>query len=496
MTSDRHAVAPSSAATRRPSRTTLALWVRERTWSLVVWGAMFAWSAALFSAVHSEFVEFRLARFDLGNIVQAVWNTAHGRPLEATASSGEQMVRLGSHVDPILALLAPLWLLAPSPLTLAAVQVVACALGALPVFWLGRRHLGSELAAAFVALAYLAYPWVTWTALDAFHPVTLAIPLSLLAIWFLDSGRLRPFSVCAVLILATGELMGLALAGLGLWYWHARGQRRVGLAISAAGLAWTFVCLSLIIPTFRSGGSPFYDRFESVGGSPTGLLRTAVTDPGAIVGALTSADDLLYVFLLGAPLLGAFLLAPAMALVALPQLLVNGLSDFSPTTDPRTHYIAAVIPFLIAGTVLGLSRLAPRSRIRMAAVLLLVNVTLALVLAPWDAVVGRGVVGFHTNLPRTHVAALREAVALVPRDAPVSTTNRVGSHLSARRYVYSVDVVGRAEWLVLDSWDARVVESGWQPARFKAFLRRIELAPSWVKVFGRDGVLVYREREK
>ncbi len=30
----------------------------------------------------------------------------------------------------------------PSPLTLAGVQIVACALGALPVFWLARRHLG------------------------------------------------------------------------------------------------------------------------------------------------------------------------------------------------------------------------------------------------------------------------------------------------------------------------------------------------------------------
>jgi len=492
MTSDGHTVTRSGASTR----TVLGLRVGERTWPLVVWGAMLAWSAALFATVRSEFVEFRLARFDLGNMVQAVWSTAHGRPLEVTSGTGDQMVRLGGHVDPILALLAPLWLLAPTPLTLAAVQVVACALGALPVFWLGRRHLGSERAAALVAVAYLAYPWVAWTALDAFHPVTLAIPLYLFAIWFLDSGRLRPFAVCAVLILATGELMGLTLAMLGLWYWHARGERRAGLLISAAGLAWTLTCLALIIPAFRGEASPFYDRFDSVGGSPGGLLRTAFTDPGAIVAALTSTADVLYVFLLAAPLLGAFVLAPALALVALPQLLVNGLSDFSPTTDPRTHYIAAVIPFLVAGTVLGLGRLSPGSRVRMAAVVFFVSATLGLFLAPWDAVFGRAVVGFHTDLPQTHVAALREAVALVPPDAPVSTTNRAGSHLSDRRYVYSVDVVGRAEWIVLDSWDARVVEAGWQPARFKAFLRRIELAPEWVKVYDRDGVFVYRKRER
>ena len=75
-------------------------------------------------------------------MVQPVWSTAHGRPLEVTnGATGEQMTRLGQHVDPILALLTPLWVVAPTPLTLVAVQVVAVSLGALPVYWLARRHL-------------------------------------------------------------------------------------------------------------------------------------------------------------------------------------------------------------------------------------------------------------------------------------------------------------------------------------------------------------------
>ncbi len=180
---------------------------------------MLCWFGALFVLVRSYFLEFGLARFDLGNMVQAVWSTAEGRPLESTFGTGEQGVRLASHVDPILILLAPLWILAPSPLMLAAVQIAACAIGALPVFWLGRRHLGSEKAAALMALSYLAYPWLAWTALDAMHPVTLAISLFLFAIWFLDSERSFAFSVCAVLILATGELMGVlsrvSVSGIG-----------------------------------------------------------------------------------------------------------------------------------------------------------------------------------------------------------------------------------------------------------------------------------------
>ncbi len=75
-------------------------------------------------------------------MVQAVWSTAEGRPLEVThGATGEQMTRLGGHVDPFLVLLAPVWLVWPSPLVLALAQIVVVSLGALPVFWLARQHL-------------------------------------------------------------------------------------------------------------------------------------------------------------------------------------------------------------------------------------------------------------------------------------------------------------------------------------------------------------------
>ena len=105
-----------------------------------------------------------------------------GTLLEMTdGSTGEQVVRLGGHVDPLLVLLAPLWMLWPSPLALAFAQIAVVALGALPVFWLARRHLGAERLAAVLAIAYLAYPWVATSAGGAIHPVTFAITLLLFA---------------------------------------------------------------------------------------------------------------------------------------------------------------------------------------------------------------------------------------------------------------------------------------------------------------------------
>jgi uncharacterized membrane protein len=489
----------SAASLGRAARTEprVLAWCISNRWSLVIWTGMIGWSVALFGIVRSDYLEFRLARFDLGNMVQAVWSTAHGRPLEITDASGEQMVRLGSHVDPILALFAPLWMLAPTPLTLAAVQIGACALGALPVFWLGRKHLGSERAAALLALAYLASPWLAWTALDAIHPVTLAIPLFLYAIWVLDNRRLAAFLLYAILVLATGELMGLSLAALGFWYWVSRGERRLGLMIALAGAGWTAVCLKVIVPAFRGTESPFYDRFASVGGSPEGLVKTVFTDPGAIVSALFTGTDASYLVFLTVPLAGAFLLSPALAAVAVPQLLVNALSDLPATTDPRHHYVAAVLPFLFAGAVLGTARLPIARRTRFAAVILVLSSFCAVVFGPWPGAPGAGSGRFHPTLPATHVEALRAAVSVVPNGAPLTATNGAGSRLSGRRYFYSVPLVEpRTEWILLDTWNTWMPPSetrteGVHPELLRAFVDRIQASPRWNKVFERDGVFVF-----
>jgi uncharacterized membrane protein len=472
--------------------------VAERPWPLVVWAAVFSWSAVLFAEVRSDYVGYRLARFDLGNMAQAVWSTAHGRPLEMTLLSGDQAVRLASHVDPILALFAPLWLVWPSPLSLAAVQIAVCALGALPVFWLGRRHLDSEKAGALLALAYLLYPWLEWTALDAMHPVALAIPLFLYAIWFLDTERMWAFALCAIAIAATGELMGVALAALGIWFWLARGHRRSGLVIAVSGLAWSILAIKVIVPAFLGGDSPFYGYYATIGGSPEGVVKTAVTDPGALASQLFTGRDLGYLVWLSAPLAGLYVLAPGLAAVALPQLLANGLSDSPAMAGPQHQYIAAVIPFLIAATVIGLGRLPRHRQVFGATLVLVLSATLTVYAGPWERSPAAVALWYQDPVPGRHVAALDDAIALVPGDARVAATNKAGSHLSSRRYFYSVPFVEKADWIVLDTDDGWVVESedsltlGPYPEKLEGFRRQIERNPVWEKVFEEDGVFVYR----
>jgi uncharacterized membrane protein len=486
---------PSLGASWQDARARTIL--REHAWTIAIWGAMVAWSAVLFLLVRNAYLGFRLGRFDLGNMVQAVWSTTDGRPLEIThGATGEQIVRLGGHVDPFLVLLAPLWLVWPSPLGLALAQIAVVSLGALPTFWLGRRHLASERAAGLLALGYLAYPWIATSAIGAIHPVTFAIPFLLFCVWFLDTDRPLLFAVCALVAMSTGELMGLPVAALGVWFALSRRRWLAGGATAAAGAAWTLVAVYIVVPHFSGESSIFYGFYDEVGGSPQGVVRLLFRDPGAVLGALVESHDVVYVVWLGLPLLFLFVLSSGLAAVALPQLLANGLSDFRSMTDPRYHSVAAIVPFLIAATVFGNARLRS-GHVRTAGAVLVVSAALAAVVGPWARAVGATPLGGRESLPAARIDALRDAIALVPAGASVTTSNTAGAHLSDRRYVYSVPLLGRAEWAVIDLGDPWVVRPDSpiltnHPDVVRAFAARLERDPGWATVFRRGDVVVLR----
>jgi uncharacterized membrane protein len=415
-------VADSTVATTPPRQARALAWVRERaSWqSIAVGVSVLVWFALLSSLAVIRHAKYLTGRFDLGNMVQAVWSTAHGRPLEVTLVTGEQTARLASHADIFLAALAPLWLVFPSPITLLVVQAAALALGALPIYWLARKHLGSETSALLMAWAYLLYPWVAWTAINDFHSVAVGSCFLLFAIWALDSNRLVLFAAFAVAAMTTHELVGLLIAGLGVWYAVTRGHRRAGILIAAGGLSWTVVCLKLLIPHFAPDGhSQFYGRFASTGGSPAGIVKTAFQDPTALLQAITTPEDIVYVFLLVLPLAGLVLLAPGLLLAASPLIAMNLLSDWWATTNPIFQYTTQLIPFLIVATIFGVRRFSP-GRVRGAA-------TVAIAAAISFAVVGPAVAVVLYDFPEGRSESLRAATALVPDSAKVSSTESVGA---------------------------------------------------------------------
>lgn len=364
---------PSSGASlASPDARVLPSWLTQRR---VAWGlvGLMALTFALYVGYHAlmRHWAYHTDAFDLGNMDQAVWNTLHGHPFRFTNRGNDDFgppTRLSIHVEPILLPLSLLYLIHAGPATLLVTQTLALALGALPLFALSLRRLpDAPFIGVGLVFAYLLSPFTLSEALWDFHPVTLATPLLLAALWALDARRYGWFLAAAILAIATKEDVGLSVAVVALLLAVARPEkRRFGVVLALGSLAWTLICFKLILPHFNvgvAGGNNYWYRYSWLGATPTEALKNALTKPWLVWNYVLAPGRLGYlaIVLRTAGALG--LLAPALLLAALPDLAVNLLSSHSEQYSGFFQYNAVILPYLLGAAVYGLAALA-RARFR------------------------------------------------------------------------------------------------------------------------------------
>jgi uncharacterized membrane protein len=298
-----------------------------------------------------QFLSHSTRAFDLGHMAQAIWSATQGRPLVFTAV-GVPWSRLSLHVELIYLAFAPLYAVVPTPATLLFLQAGLYALGAVPVYRLAKRRLGSGPAAAGLAATYLLFPAGQNAVLFEFHADTLAMPLLLFAIEALDRRALRQYAVWTALALSCKFYVAAVVAALGVTLWLT-GRRRTGALTFAAGAAWGAIAFFVIRPIFSPPETAAAEQ-------------TAVTLGGYIhyyFGALTALDNLpmraasaAVVLIPGAAILGRW--APAWLIPALAIILpVAASTGPGPSYHYRFHHYALAVPFLLAATIYGAARL-------------------------------------------------------------------------------------------------------------------------------------------
>jgi uncharacterized membrane protein len=469
--------------------------------------------AVLFAAVYAllSWLKYRAymdARYDLGNMVQAVYNTAHGRFLEITSGDLEprQMSRLGSHVDPILALFALPWLVWPSPVMLLVGQAVLVATGAWPAYRLGTRVTRDPSAGAFLAGAYLLYPALGFLVLNEFHPVALATPLLLWGFLYVEEDRWVRAAVFLVLAAACKETVPLVVAFMG-GYFALRKRSWWPLIVTILGVAWFAVAVWVVIPHFNGDQSTFIARYGDYGDGAGAVVKNALLRPDQTVADLFAESNLQYWLRLLWPFGFVPLLSPLTVLIALPDYMLNALSTTVFQRRIEFHYTALEIPFLFSAAVLGVMRLwrwlgggfgRPEKTMRgervqrstLALLVLLCALAGNYVLGPLPfSLPGAAYEG--ADYARTsHDVALDEAVALIPDDAVVSANNNVGAQLAARRVAYIFPYFARADWVIVDTRHPFFYDRE-DEAKHSLALGRLATDPRFRSVFAKDGVYVF-----
>jgi uncharacterized membrane protein len=401
--------------------------------------------------------------YDHGLFDQVFWNSVHGKlfqsSLSSAASSASLMdqlpsspnyIHLGQHFVIDFILWMPLYALFPSPITLIVLQVALITISGIVLYALARHYLSPAISVMIVASFYGANAVIGPTLGNFYEHCQL--PLFLFSLFLaLEKRCWWLFWLFAILTLGIREDTGITLFGIGVYLVISRRHPRVGLILSALSFGYVVLVTNTIMPMFSNDNSRLYlSQYFSMfiktdHPSTLQLLWAIVSQPNIIIEVFFSNLDrrLKYIFGLWLPLgFVPALSIPAWIMTSFPLLIILLQDANRAATSINTRYTLSIVPVLIYGVILWWSqhseKFKPRPhRFWIGCIVLSILFTLnsnpgrALYflvpnhIQPW--------VYQSLNGQWQRAAHIQTVLNSIPKDASVSTTSDIVSHLSQRR---------------------------------------------------------------
>lgn len=398
--------------------------------TLWIWGLallLFVLYAALSVRRHERMLS---TGFDLGIFEQAIRSYAHGQ-LPRAEIKGPDFPVLGDHFSPVLAVLAPLYRLFPSPVTLLVAQAALLAVAVVPLASWAQRVLGRR-AAVVVGLGYGLSWGIAQTVEFDFHEIAFAVPLMAFSVVALAEGRHAAAVLWALPLMLVKEDLGLTVAVVGgLVAWS--GQRVLGLATAAAGVAATAVEMLVVLPHFNP--DHHFQYFDNLGARDPSVPQghgIASLAERLTVGMLSPQPKATLLVMLLVPTALVALRSPLL-LLALPTLGWRLVSDNPQYWGTEYHYSAVLMPVVFAAFVDGLRRWRHPGAEARAREALVVSALVTAVLVPQFPLYDVLRPSTWKEDPRVGVA--RGILAQVPDGAFVAASNRLAPQLTGRASV-------------------------------------------------------------
>lgn len=444
-------------------------------------------------------VRYQTGGYDLGIFTQAVARYAElEAPVVELKGPGANL--LGDHFHPIVATIAPLYRLFPSPYTLLAVQAALLAVS-VPIVYLTARWrlhqtgrvgpLGARPVALVLALGYGLSWGIAGAVAFEFHEVAFAVPLLALAIGALLRGRHAAAAGLACSLVLVKEDLTLTTAVFGGLLFLA-GARRLGAAVAAFGVASFGLLVFVVIPWLNAVGEfSYWDRAGAVGDG--GQSSVAEMVRGVFTGT-----KLYGVLILLLPV--AFLaLLSRISILALPTVGWHLLAANPAYSGTEYHYGVVLMPIIFLAAADGLARLPGLLPVRLARLAAPVALGGIVAAAVWFTVNGPypRMLDPHWWGPTPYATAGAAAVATVPDGVTVAVSNRLAPHLlTGGREVHTLDAglrdaYGRiidVEYVVVETTTNTFPIGPAQRRQLVADLRRC----GYEQIYARDGFVTLR----
>lgn len=394
----------------------LFIWIRSNLHLFILIGFFLVTLAVNIKINIFRYDNFDYGKFDLGNMNQMVWNTANGRFMYLTDYFGTNLPRWAmSHVDPILLLFVPIFVLIPHPMTIVYAQILLILLSCFLVYKISLLELNSKWASTLLGISFLFYPAIGYiTAWTGFHGVSAVIPFFFGAFYvfekmhkenkFTTKGIIL-FWTLLVLVMSGKEQLPLYVILYGFfillfrnpylknfefsdlkktnWFKNLLNEYITKLSISMiiVGLIWFVYAFFILIPQnayYRVDGyerfieslgldssnardvalpNYFLARYEAFGNSYSEVIMNMILKPETLVRIFFGGDRVDNLIKTFGPMAYLPLAYPIMLIMAVPDLMINYLTsaDGVGTSEITNHRISMIIPVLFISTIYAIS---------------------------------------------------------------------------------------------------------------------------------------------
>ena len=427
---------------------------------------------------HASFLRydyFYTGKFDLGNMVQTVWNTMHGRIfLFTNPDSTEPISRLAFHADFILILLAPFYFLWSSPKMILLIQVIVVAAGAFFVYLISKDIIKDKNISLVLSFAYLINPSVQRANLYDFHAVVLATTFFLATYYFYLKKKYSLFIIMAILAAVCKEQLWLIIALFGGLLIIRQKKFLLGTIFSLVSIFMFYFLIWHAIPNAMGSQHFALSFYADFGDKPSDIVKAIIFSPDKVYNIVTEQSRITYLKQLFSPLGYLPLIAPFFLIFAGPDFTINLLSNNANFQQIYYQYTATITPFLFIAAIWGVwvvqrvagskwlvkktTRHAPHAISLIMIIYLLTNaLNAAYNFGPLPG-------SKRPNLdmlikPVQEKTYVDQYLSQIPEDYIVAASNNLGSHLSHREHIYVVPLgIDQADMVVLfltDPWSIK-----------------------------------------
>jgi uncharacterized membrane protein len=392
-------------------------------------------------ATFLKYDNYYTGRFDLGNMAQTVWNSAHGNLFMLTDPNGTREVsRLAVHADFILILLAPFYLLWQDPRTLLFIQTVVLSAGGVFVYLIAQKILNNKLISLVFAACYFLNPAVNYVNLFDFHAVSLATTFLLAAFYFILRKNYKTVIILLVLAGLTKEEVWVINALFGLYLIFISRRKIIGSILTVFSLVMFYILVWIAIPKALGGEHFALSYYSDYGSSPGAVIENIFLSPVKTVSTMLMPDRLSYLKQLFSPLGYLSVFAFPFLIFAGPDLGIDLLSNNATLHQIYYQYSSTVTPFIFISAIYGvyfLKNRIPEIPYRALAFFILI-MTLISAYTYGPLYFAKKPQNQMFTKPLANRKLVDDFIRSIPADQSVSATNNLGSHLSNRRVIYVI----------------------------------------------------------